>query len=106
MKKFLKILLIFTIFLSTVPINIKAETLADYRKLLKKYQDEYAESQAAINKTESEIKSTNKEIENIKAEMIDMSSEIGVLQQDVIGYKEEIEKKELQTAQNKQCLSG
>lgn len=97
MKKFFKILLIFTIFLSTVPINTKAETLADYRKLLKKYQEEYAQSQAAINKTEAEIKATNKEIEGIKAEMIDMSAEIGILQQDIISYKEEIEKKKLQT---------
>ena len=55
MKKFLKILLIFTIFLSTVPINTKAETLADYRKLLKKYQEEYAESQAASVHQRTEV---------------------------------------------------
>lgn len=97
MKKILSLILLLSIFLSFIPTPAKAVTLADYRKLLKQYQQKYAESQASINKTESEIKQTNEEIENIKAEMISMSSEIAILNEDVIKYEEEIAAKELQT---------
>lgn len=99
MKKFGIILLIITIFISFIPINVNAEneTLADYKKLLEKYKNDYANTQASINKTENEIKSANQQIANIKQEMIDMAAEISVLREDVTSYKEEIEKKELQT---------
>jgi len=97
MKKILGILLIFVIFLSYLPSPVQAETLADYRKLLKQYQDKYAESQASINKTETEIKETNKKIEDIKAEMISLSAEVSILHDDVIKYEEEIAAKEEET---------
>lgn len=97
MKKVVGLLLIIGTFLSLLPTPTKAVTLADYKRLLKQYQDKYAESQAGINKTEDEIKQTNKEIENIKAEMISMSSEIAILNEDKILYEEEIAAKELET---------
>lgn len=92
-------LIIIFLFISFVPLSVKAEneTLADYKALLQKYKDEYAQTQSSINKTQKEIESTNTEIANIKQEMIDMASEIGILKEDIATYKEEIEEKELQT---------
>lgn len=97
MKKLFGILLIITLLISFIPIPTKAETLKQYKELLEKEKAKYAANQASINKTQAEINSTNKEIENIKKEMISMAAEIGQLQEDVTSYKEEIEKKELQT---------
>ena len=57
MKKFGVILLIITtIFITFVPMNVKAEeeTLADYKRLLEKFKKDYADTQASINKTETE----------------------------------------------------
>ena len=97
MKKIFGILLIITLLISFIPIPAQAETLKQYKELLEKEKAKYAANQASINKTQSEINSTNQEIENIKKEMISMAAEIGQLQEDVTSYKEEIEKKELQT---------
>jgi len=97
MKILSKLLIIFIIFLSFVPIPTKADTLKQYKDKLAKYKADYASNQASINKTESEIQSTNKEISSIKTEMINMSNEIGQLQEDIAGYNEEIKEKELQT---------
>lgn len=97
MKKIFGILLIIALLISFIPIPTKAETLKQYKELLEKEKAKYAANQASINKTQAEINSTNKEIENIKKEMISMAAEIGQLQEDVTSYKEEIEKKELQT---------
>lgn len=97
MKKFLSILFIIALLISFIPIPTKAETLKQYKDLLAKEKAKYEANQASINKTQSEINSTNNEIENIKKEMISMAAEIGQLQEDVTSYKEEIEKKELQT---------
>ena len=100
MKNLYKLLVFVIVFLNFIPISVDADTtttLKDYKNKLAQYKADYASNQASINKTQSEIDSTNKEISSIKAEMISMTAEIGQLQEDVIVYKEEIEKKELQT---------
>ncbi len=96
MKKLISLILIFTIFLSFIPMPTKGVTLAEYQKKVDQYIADYEKNQAEINKTQSEITSTNNEINNIKKEMISMAAEIGQLQEDVVLYKEEINKKELQ----------
>ena len=95
MKKVFKLLIISLII--TIPINVKAITLGDYKKKLAEYKAAYEENQRQIKKTQSEINSTNNKISSMKKEMISLSSEISKLKDDVIKYNEEIEKKELET---------
>lgn len=97
MKRILSLLLLLGILLSMMPTETHAATLADYRKLLKQYKQELANSQAAINKTEAEIKSTNKEIKRLREETVSMTAELAVLKDDIIKYEEEIAAKELET---------
>ena len=81
MKRILSLLLLIGILLSMMPTKTHAATLADYRKLLKQYKQELANSQAAINKTEAEIASTNKEIKRLREETISMTAELAVLKE-------------------------
>ncbi len=97
MKKSVKLLLVLTVVINFIPIKTHATTLLDYKNKLAKYRADYEQNQAEINKTQAEIESTNQEISSIKSDMINMAAEIGQLQEDVVEYHEEINKKELQT---------
>jgi len=100
MKRHQILFLICTVTYLILPLtSIKAETLKDYKDLLKKYENEQKANQAEINKTENAIASSKAQIENIKREIQNMTAEVEKMEQEVIDGNNKIKEKSLETKQ-------
>lgn len=102
MKKLVKKIIAFSCAFSLVAIpfkaiDVKAETLRDFEKMLEKYQKEQANINDQIGEANSQTAASKKEIENIKTELSNMANEIQQMQSDIVDYDNQIREKTLQT---------
>lgn len=101
MRKKINILvtLVLLAYLIIPSASVNAETLRDYKNMLKKYQNEQAKNQAEMNRTENAISSSKAQIESIKREIQNMNNEVEKMEQEVIDYNNKIKEKSLETKQ-------